>query len=102
MRLMRYYLPTLLRTRRDYVWAPSKLVTKPSDICATVRSWTDGRPDSLRSKTVVASHLVAFTHAMHVCRSHSCVGLYGSVINAFLKTNLRVRTRSSSLARQSH
>eukprot|EP00965_Chrysotila_dentata_P023622 783054-Pleurochrysis_carterae.AAC.1 len=65
MRLMRYYLPTLLCTRRDYVWAPSKLVTKASDICAIVRSWTDGRPDSLRSKTVVASHLVAFTHAMH-------------------------------------
>eukprot|EP00965_Chrysotila_dentata_P106602 3520988-Pleurochrysis_carterae.AAC.5 len=51
-RLTRYYLPTLLCTRRVYVWAPLKLVTKPSDISATVRSWTDGRLDSLRGKTV--------------------------------------------------
>eukprot|EP00965_Chrysotila_dentata_P188522 6172785-Pleurochrysis_carterae.AAC.3 len=55
--LVTYLLPTLLCTRRVYVWAPSKLVTKPSDISATVRSWTDGRIDSLRGKTVVTSHL---------------------------------------------
>eukprot|EP00965_Chrysotila_dentata_P162560 5367841-Pleurochrysis_carterae.AAC.1 len=58
-----------------------KLVTKPSNISARVRSWTDGRLVSLRDKTVVTSHLVTFTcsyFVLHVCRFHSCVGLYGS------------------------
>eukprot|EP00965_Chrysotila_dentata_P059383 1970536-Pleurochrysis_carterae.AAC.1 len=92
MRLTRFYSPTLLYTRRIYVWAPSKLVTKPIVISATV----DGRLDRLRGKTVATSHFVTFTcpwHVMHVCRYHSCVGLYGSVINSFSTASLRVRTR---------
>eukprot|EP00965_Chrysotila_dentata_P169190 5587445-Pleurochrysis_carterae.AAC.1 len=46
----------------------------------------------------MTSHLVTFTttwHVMHDCRLHSGLGLYGSVINAFSTTNLRVRTRNA-------
>eukprot|EP00965_Chrysotila_dentata_P145681 4812228-Pleurochrysis_carterae.AAC.1 len=96
MRYMRYYLPTPLCTRRAYVWAPSKLVTKLGEGGVTVRSWTDGWHASLRGKTLVTSHLVTFTlawHVMHDCRFHSCVGLYDSVIKSFSTTNLRVRTQ---------
>eukprot|EP00965_Chrysotila_dentata_P148398 4899528-Pleurochrysis_carterae.AAC.1 len=106
MRLTRYYLATLLCTRRLYVWAPSKLVAKPTDISATVRSWTDGRLDSLRGKTVVTSHPVTFTyarHVMHVCRFHSGVGLYGSVLNlARRPTYACAHDRVCALARLSH
>eukprot|EP00965_Chrysotila_dentata_P251601 6210151-Pleurochrysis_carterae.AAC.2 len=74
-----------------------KLVRKPSDISATARSWTDGRLASLCGKTVMTLHLVTFTCsllAMLFCRFCSCVGLYGTVINLFSTTNLRVRTRT--------
>eukprot|EP00965_Chrysotila_dentata_P148373 4898498-Pleurochrysis_carterae.AAC.1 len=51
----------MLTSRRVYVWASSKLVTKLSRDCTAGRSWTDGQPDGLRGKTVVRSHHVTFT-----------------------------------------
>eukprot|EP00965_Chrysotila_dentata_P167591 5534328-Pleurochrysis_carterae.AAC.1 len=38
-----------------------KLVTRPSDISATVRSWTDGRLACLRGETMATSHRVTHT-----------------------------------------
>eukprot|EP00965_Chrysotila_dentata_P045443 1509493-Pleurochrysis_carterae.AAC.5 len=51
---------TPMHATRLYLGAV-KLVTKPSDISATVRSRTDGRLASLRGKTMMTSHLVTFT-----------------------------------------
>eukprot|EP00965_Chrysotila_dentata_P171709 5666332-Pleurochrysis_carterae.AAC.1 len=55
------YLPTFLCPRRVYVWTAPKFVTKLSRDSTTGRSWTDGRPDCLRGKTMVTSLIVTFT-----------------------------------------
>eukprot|EP00965_Chrysotila_dentata_P171795 5669194-Pleurochrysis_carterae.AAC.1 len=55
------YLPNFLCPRRVYVWTAPRLVKRLSRDSATGRSWTDGRPNCLRGKTLVTSLIVTFT-----------------------------------------
>eukprot|EP00965_Chrysotila_dentata_P252203 6210547-Pleurochrysis_carterae.AAC.1 len=56
-----------------------KLVTKLSRDSTTGRSWTEGRPDCFRGKTVVTSHhvcmVLVFNHSLrstHACAHEDC------------------------------